>query len=57
MAMSDANVTAVDIALYDKKNRFGVILQPTYSKIFDKKGGYDGFRNYFEIGKVSGKFR
>ena len=53
----DANVTAVDIALYDKKNRFGVILQPTYSKIFDKNGGYDGFRNYFEIGKVSGKFR
>jgi len=53
----DANVTALDIALYDKNNRYGVVLSPRYSKIFDAAGGYDGFSNYFEAGKVSGKFQ
>ncbi|MFM9908399.1 MAG: DUF5916 domain-containing protein [Chitinophagaceae bacterium] len=53
----DANVTAIDIALYDKKNKFGLILAPRYTNIFDNNGGYDGFSNYFELGKVSGKFR
>ncbi|MBC7850779.1 MAG: hypothetical protein H7Y31_13645, partial [Chitinophagaceae bacterium] len=53
----DANVTALDVALYDKKNQFGLILGPKYSRIFDSNGGYDGFSNYLEIGKVSGKFR
>ena len=51
----DANVTGIDLALYDKQNTWGVILKPRYSKIFDDKGGYDGFKNYFEAGKVSGK--
>lgn len=53
----DANVTALDIALYDKKNNYGLILGPRYSRIFDSSGGYSGFSNYIEIGKVSGKFR
>ena len=54
----DANVTAIDIALYDKKNRFGIILGPRYNKIFvPDGGGYEGFSNYLEAGKVSGKFR
>lgn len=53
----DANVTAIDIALYDKKNKYGLILSPRYTNIFDSNGGYDGFSNYLELGKVSGKFR
>ncbi len=53
----DANVTGIDIALYDKKNNYGLMIKPRYSKIFDSNGGYDGFKNYFEIGKVSGKFQ
>lgn len=53
----DANVTGLDITLYDKANRWGVLLKPRYSKIFDANGGYDGFKNYFEIGKVSGKLQ
>jgi hypothetical protein len=53
----DANVTALDIALYDKHNRYGIVLRPRYSKIFDTNGGYDGFANSLEIGKVSGKLQ
>jgi len=52
----DANVTAINLALYDKGNRFGVFLRPKYSKIFGDDP-YDGFANYFEAGKVSGKFQ
>ena len=53
----DANVTALDIALYDKDNKYGLILGPRYSRIFNGNSGYDGFRNFAEFGKVSGKFR
>jgi len=53
----DANVTGLDIVLYDKKNRYGMFLKPRYSKIFDSAGGYDGFKNSFAIGKVSGKLQ
>lgn len=53
----DANVTGIDLALYDKENKYGLILKPRYSKIFDADGGYDGFKNYFELGKVSGKLQ
>jgi Domain of unknown function (DUF5916)/Carbohydrate family 9 binding domain-like len=52
----DANVTGLDLALYDKKNRYGLLLKPRYSKIYGN-GGYDGFKNYLEIGKVSGRFQ
>lgn len=51
----DANVTGIDLALYDKKNLYGLILKPRYSKIFDPNKSYDGFHNYTEFGKVSGK--
>ncbi|MBL7699406.1 MAG: carbohydrate binding family 9 domain-containing protein [Chitinophagaceae bacterium] len=53
----DANVTGVDLALYDKRNLYGLVLKPRYSRIFQKNGGYDGFKNYIELGKVSGKFQ
>jgi len=53
----DANVTALDIAIYDRKNRFGFLLSPRYSKVFDTAGGYDGWRNHIEFGKVSGKLQ
>jgi hypothetical protein len=52
----DANVTAVDLALYNKKNTYGFFLQPKYSKIFGSNP-YDGFTNYIEFGKVSGQFQ
>lgn len=53
----DANVTALDIAIYDKKNRYGFTLNPRYSKIFNESGGYDGFSNRIGFGKVSGNFQ
>ena len=52
----DANVTAVNLALYNKSNTYGFFLEPKYSKIFGESG-YDGFTNYIEFGKVSGKFQ
>ncbi len=52
----DANVTALNLAIYDKKNTYGFFLQPKYSKIFGQMP-YDGFANYIEFGKVSGKFQ
>ena len=53
----DANVTALDIALYDKDNRYGISVKPRYSHIFSPFGGYGGFKNSIEAGKVSGKFQ
>ena len=53
----DANVAALDIALYDKSNRFGISIKPRYSRIFNSTGGYDGFKNTIEAGKVSGKWQ
>lgn len=54
----DANVTGLDVVFYDKRNRYGIVLLPRYSKIFDNvNGGYDGFKNYASFGKVSGKFQ
>lgn len=52
----DANVTALDVALYNKNNTYGFFLEPKYSKIFGEES-YDGFSNYIEFGKVSGKFQ
>lgn len=52
----DGNVTAVDLAIYDKNNTYGFFLRPRYSKVFGQNP-YDGFANYIEFGKVSGKFQ
>lgn len=52
----DANVTAVDLELYDRHNRFGVTVRPRYSKIFGNKS-YEGFSNKIRAGKVSGKLQ
>lgn len=53
----DANVTAIDVALYDKKNRYGFLLRPRYSVVYDTPARYDGFANYLEVGKVSGNLQ
>ncbi|HEY0678242.1 MAG TPA: DUF5916 domain-containing protein [Chitinophagaceae bacterium] len=52
----DANVTGLNIALYDSKNIFGLQLEPKYSRIFGSNP-YDGFSNFFEVGKVSGRLQ
>lgn len=53
----DANVTGLDLALYDKRNRYGLLLKPRYSRVFSNVDAYEGFKNYLEFGKVSGKFQ
>ncbi len=53
---NDANVTALDVVLYDSKNDYGISVKPRYSKIFGKNG-YDGFANQTHFGKVSGRWQ
>ncbi|MEO5591401.1 MAG: DUF5916 domain-containing protein [Chitinophagaceae bacterium] len=53
---NDANVTALDVVLFDKENKYGLSVRPRYSKIFGN-GGYDGFANETQFGKVSGKWQ
>ncbi len=52
----DANVTAVNLALYDKNNQHVLWVRPKYSKVFSDNS-YDGFANYIEFAKISGKLQ
>ncbi|MFT3936287.1 MAG: DUF5916 domain-containing protein [Chitinophagaceae bacterium] len=52
----DANVTALDVVLYDRENKYGMYVKPRYSKIFGSNG-YDGYSNETQFGKVSGKWQ
>lgn len=52
----DANVTAFDYSLYDKKNVFNVRGTGRYSKIFGANP-YDGFAATVRAGKVSGQWQ
>jgi Domain of unknown function (DUF5916)/Carbohydrate family 9 binding domain-like len=52
----DANVTAIDVALYNKTNRYGLFISPRYSKIFGNTV-YDGFANASSFGKISGNWQ
>jgi hypothetical protein len=53
---NDANVTALDVVLYDKYNVYGLSVKPRYSKIFGS-GGTDGYSNETQFGKVSGRWQ
>ncbi len=55
-AARDANVTAVDFSLYDKKNIFNVRGTGRYSKIFST-APYDGYNTTLRAGKVSGNWQ
>ncbi|MES1215127.1 MAG: DUF5916 domain-containing protein [Bacteroidota bacterium] len=52
----DANVTGLDLALYDKNNVYGLLAKGRYSKIFGSDK-YDGYNAYLRLGKVSGKWQ
>ncbi len=52
----DANVTALDIALYDKKNSHAFRGTARYSKIWGTDP-YDGFNTTLTFGKVSGNWQ
>jgi hypothetical protein len=55
-AARDANVSALDLSLYDKRNLFNVRSYGRYSKIFNSHN-YDGFNAGLKLGKVSGKLQ
>lgn len=52
----DANVTSVDIALYDKKNSYALKGKVRYSKIWGTDP-YDGYNAIISFGKVSGNWQ
>jgi hypothetical protein len=52
----DANVTALDLALYDKKNIRALQGTVRYSKIWGMNS-YDGYNATLQYNKVSGKWR
>jgi hypothetical protein len=52
----DANVTAIDLALFDKHNIYSFAAKPRYSKRFGKAGSA-GFANEISLGKVSGNWQ
>jgi Domain of unknown function (DUF5916)/Carbohydrate family 9 binding domain-like len=53
----NANVTALDISMYDKKNLYNITISPRYSSIWGTQQNYNGFANYISAGKVSGKIQ
>ncbi|MBO9658773.1 MAG: carbohydrate binding family 9 domain-containing protein, partial [Chitinophagaceae bacterium] len=52
----DANVSGIDLSLYDKNNNYNVRGYAHYSKIFGPDS-YDGFNTLIRTGKVSGHIR
>jgi hypothetical protein len=52
----DANVSALDLSLYDNSNRYNLKASSRYSKIFGPNP-YDGFNTVLRAGKVSGEFQ
>lgn len=53
----DANVTALDLALYDKRNIHSLQATARYSKIWEADSSYDGYNATLQYGKVSGSWR
>jgi hypothetical protein len=52
----DGNVSAVDVALYDKKNIHRLQARGRYNKIWTKED-YDGYRAFLSYEKISGKIQ
>lgn len=53
----NANVSAVDVSLFDSKNMYNLKLSPRISHIWGTNGSYTGFANYASFAKVSGAFQ
>jgi hypothetical protein len=50
----NANVSALDVSLFDKRNNYNFRIAPRFSSIWGKNGSYYGFANYTSFAKVSG---
>jgi Domain of unknown function (DUF5916)/Carbohydrate family 9 binding domain-like len=53
----NANVTAVDVSLFDKANNYNFSASGRYSKIWGTAKNYDGFKADISAGKISGKWQ
>lgn len=53
----NANVSALDVSLFDKQNRHYFFADGIYSSIWGKAGNYDGYKADVHYQKVSGKFQ
>jgi hypothetical protein len=53
----DANVSALNLSFYDKRNRFNFYSATNFSQIFDGADGYNGFKAVHRFSKVSGNWQ
>ncbi len=53
----NANVSSLDLSLFDKSNNYNLSWTGRYSSIWGKNGAYNGFTSALSYGKVSGKFQ
>ena len=53
----NANVTGLDISMFDKANNYNVKASAKYSNISGKLGYYEGYKTELNGGKISGKWR
>jgi hypothetical protein len=52
----DANVTGLDLSVYDKTNNYNLKASANYSKVF-MSNSFDGYNTSLRLGKVSGQFQ
>ena len=53
----NANVSAVDLSLFDKKNKHLLFVDGSYSTVWGRQGNYDGYKADLRYQKVSGKLQ
>jgi Domain of unknown function (DUF5916)/Carbohydrate family 9 binding domain-like len=53
----NANVTGLDISLFDKANNYNFSASVKYSNIWGKEEKYDGYKTELNGGKISGKWQ
>ena len=53
----NANVSALDISLYDKRNRHQFFIDGLYSNIWGKEEKYDGYKSDVRFRKISGNLQ
>jgi hypothetical protein len=53
----NANVSSVDLSLFDKKNRYNFLFTTRYSNIWGKDGSTQGYTTVTGLNKVSGLWR
>lgn len=53
----NANVTGLDVSMFDRANNYNIKASAKYSNITGKQGNYDGYKTELSGGKISGKWR